>query len=1118
MHMQKPNSRSVSAPKAVRKLVRLAERFRLPHTNEYSMSVSLWWRRKFSPATVLWVTTALLWSGCGAHRTEEAVQPGRRAEGTKCPAHSRSENPLPGVRRPELTLEYWLQRYSSDQLDAVLMDEEDIRAYNERVGRRQGRHTYSHRDLRVPMDALELSESVSERVGKLGKAATSGQLVARDGRLLAPSDRTAFEQPVTMLAPNLRVLLSPALLRCGPYDGGLYKSNLELAYDRNACGTLKAQEPVELLGQSASGMWLARSRYSLGFLPANTALSPPIGRARQSELLQAPRATVSTDTKVALGDGTAAVWIPGGTRVPLLGQDQIGLATATGLVLAALPPTLTPRPQALTRRALFTEAFSAIGKPYGLGGAEGGIDCSGLLLELFEGFDIALPPFSGWQAQGGSYGVSVEGLATEEKLKRLDLAAQNGVVVLYFPGHTMLYLGRSAAGEPRILHSLGEYLQPCASGEVVVDVQRVVVSGLELGLNTSRKSFLERLTRLVVFGKPPPEPLRAWSDPGPAELPAAVLRGQGCAHSADHHIFFSPAPRPAKPFRVIATSTSDPGGASLRIFTEDGEPLPVDEFELGGPPFTRVARLAKLRAGDYVAVLGSGSKQLACRRFIVSYVTPKSASAPQVQGQGDTIPAVPFWEPRRPWQRDTEALFSAFVEQLFTGPPDDEQTWTNLESLLRDPSRNLLYDHFELGEEQLIEIKPDCADLPFSLRAYFAWKLGHPFAFRRCIRGKTGRPPSCGELNSSLQPRQAADDVAAFSEFVNLAVRPGVNSAAGRTHPDDSDTDLYPVALERGALAPGTVYADPYGHILMVSKWFAQGSLPDTKYGVLMAAEAQPDGTIGRRRFWQGSFLFDPNTTSAGAGFKRFRPLVYDSENAQLKALTNEELRKQREFPRFSREQYRGSRDDFYERMEALINPTPLPPLDRMRSLVDALEETAKRRVLSVDNGEDYVRKNPGQVIPMPQRYQIFETEGPWEDFATPSRDMRLLIAIDTVLALPSRVERSPQHFALSKGESPAAAAQTIRKALHRELQTRYFKYTRSNGVAQRLALADLVSRAKALEVAYNPNDCAEIRWGAPQGSPERATCKRVAPADQQSLMQSYREWFRTRTRPARGE
>ena len=1044
--------------------------------------------------------------GCGGRGADVPVKRNQAGGGAECPAHARAPNPLPGVQAEETKLAYWLKRYSQSDLDAVPMDTDAIEAYNARVGRRYGRETFSQRDLRVPADGLELANDVRERLDQLRKDVSSGKLVNRSGKALTEADRSAFAEPPKIQAANLRVLLDAALLRCGPYDEPLYKSEVQAPYDRNACGLLHAQTPIELFGTTSTGMWLARSRYSLGFLPADVRLSPPVPGSYRRAILENPRWLATHDTQLAADSGKAP--IAAGAALPAVTRDQLLLATERGFSRVPRPDGFVRQARALTRRALLQAAFDTLGKPYGLGGAEGGYDCSGLLLDLFEGFDIGLPRFSGWQAEGGTFSVDVRAVSNDEKLRRLDAVAKHGIVLLHFPGHIMLYLGRSANGVPMALHALGEYVEPCEAGETIVDVQRVVVSTLDLGRNSSRTSFIERLTRLVVFGGEPPSDLQV--ERGPAAPPAAPKADAPCQDSEGARLFVSPAsPQPGEAVRVIASTLRSPGDATLRVFESDGTAVAIDEFALGGPPFGRVARAARLHSGVYTAVLGAGARQVACRRFRVR----ENGSSKSIGQEGD-----PIWEPRARWQGDTEAFFALFVEQLFTGPPDDEQTWTNLHSLLRDTDRNLLYNHLGLGEDDQLQIEPDCADLPYSLRAYFAWKLRLPYAYRNCTRGRTGQPPRCGEMRTSLLPRKYADDVAAFGEFVNRSVRAGVHSATGRTHPDDTNTDLYPVALERSALPPGTVYADPYGHVMMISKWFAQGSIPGDPYGVLIAAEAQPDGTIGRRRFWQGSFLFDPSTTSVGAGFKRFRPLQYDRTTQEVTALDNAALLKTRDFARFSRQQYDGSREDFYDRMDVLINPTPLAPTDSLKSLVEALDEAARRRVLSVDNGEDYARAHPRVVIPMPQGHEIFETSGAWEDFATPSRDMRLLIAIDTVNALPKRVEQHPERFALPQGATPASVANQLREALARELKSRTFEYTRSDGSKQTLSLADVVARSAALELAYNPNDCVEIRWGAPAESSERSTCTRSAPPVQKARMQSYRTWFQTRTRPARDE
>jgi hypothetical protein len=494
---------------------------------------------------------------------------------------------------------------------------------------------------------------------------------------------------------------------------------------------------------------------------------------------------------------------------------------------------------------------------------------------------------------------------------------------------------------------------------------------------------------------------------------------------------------------------------------------------LGGPPYSEWTRIDNPAAGTWTAMIADGDHVVSCRRVSIRS-TPYADPDDAVEGR-------PVWQPRWTWERDTENLWSAFVEQLFDDP-DPEKTWTNLHTLLRDPARNLLHNHLGLNEDvassNALELVPDCADLPYSLRAYFAWKLSLPYSYRLCSRGRPGRPPTCGLTRTNLMTRDAGDDdVEAFAEFVNRNVRSGVHSASGRTAPDDDATDLYPVPLDARSLPAGTVYADPYGHVMMLSKWIPQGVGNEDGYGILMATEAQPDGTIGRRRFWRGSFLFEPDTSDVGAGFKAFRPVSYDRVTKELTALSNAELARQDQFARYSTAQYEGGMDGFYDAMDALINPRPLDPERLLISLIDALQESAERRVLSVDTGEAYVRDNPGRVIPMPDGHDVFETEGPWEDFSTPSRDMRLLIAIDTVLAVPEQIKRAPERFGLSSDAERDATLRAVESALDRELRARAFNYHRSDNSEQRITLRDVVDRAEALEVAYNPNDCPEIRF-----------------------------------------
>ena len=102
-------------------------------------------------------------------------------------------------------------------------------------------------------------------------------------------------------------------------------------------------------------------------------------------------------------------------------------------------------------------------------------------------------------------------------------------------------------------------------------------------------------------------------------------------------------------------------------------------------------------------------------------------------------------------------------------------------------------------------------------------------------------------------------------------------------------------------------------------------------------------------------------------------------------------------------------------------------------------------------------------------------------------------------------------------GKSVADVKAELESMLASELSARKFSYTRSDGSAWTLALKDVLDRASDLEMAYNVNDCVELRWGAPEKSEEAATCKRRAPQGQRTKMAEYRAWFHERRRPPRG-
>ncbi len=103
-------------------------------------------------------------------------------------------------------------------------------------------------------------------------------------------------------------------------------------------------------------------------------------------------------------------------------------------------------------------------------------------------------------------------------------------------------------------------------------------------------------------------------------------------------------------------------------------------------------------------------------------------------------------------------------------------------------------------------------------------------------------------------------------------------------------------------------------------------------------------------------------------------------------------------------------------------------------------------------------------------------------------------------------------------GKAAGDVKAALDEKLAAELMARTFTYTRSDGSPWTLKLADVVARMADLEVAYNVNDCVEVRWGAREGSDEAKTCQRRAPeAQRRKMAQDFRAWFSERRRPPRG-
>jgi hypothetical protein len=636
-----------------------------------------------------------------------------------------------------------------------------------------------------------------------------------------------------------------------------------------------------------------------------------------------------------------------------------------------------------------------------------------------------------------------------------------------------------------------------------------------------------------------------------AEPPAAAA-SDSCASPAEITVLPSPlAPWTGAPLRVMVVAEKPVEGV-LSLIAPDGKVAAKSSDRHDGPPYSWFLEVAAPAAGTWHTKLEREPASADC-----SPVTRDIAVSAR-KPEPFRIPPGTIWQVRNSWNSTNETLFSAWIAKLFDAPPDQNLDWKVWYEVLRDQSRNFLYNYLGRNEDNTqTGSRPDCADFVYFLRAYFAFKIGLPFGYSNCSRGFGGKPPKCYQWFDVTHPEVTRPPpppeqvVAQAAPAAPPEPTPGMLGLFGRSQPPadqppvspakapppkpkpptnfseylrdvgdvvhtgaaragDDSADFYTVPLTQQALRPGTVYADPYGHVMMLVR-----RVPETNGtpGVFLAIDAEPDGSITRKRFWRGNFLFAHEPTLGTPGFKHFRPIMHE-KNGPLRRLNNAEINTNPQYGDFSPEQSQMTAEDFYDRMDDVMSPEPLDPMPAMTDAITSLTEQIKIRVTSVENGRKWQAKATGDAT-MPDGAAIFETTGAWEDFSTPARDFRLLIAIDVVRNFPDRFVRRSDRYAIPAGKSVADMKAELQGMLTSELASRKVTYTRSDGSPWTLSVKDVIDRAVDFEMAYNPNDCVELRWGAPANNEEASTCKRHAPSAQRAKMSEYRVWFRERHWPA---
>jgi hypothetical protein len=445
-------------------------------------------------------------------------------------------------------------------------------------------------------------------------------------------------------------------------------------------------------------------------------------------------------------------------------------------------------------------------------------------------------------------------------------------------------------------------------------------------------------------------------------------------------------------------------------------------------------------------------------------LAPSSVDDPPGAGHARRTPPPPTerpgaWAVTRAWTAERERDYARFVEQL--GRAVAQGRCSRFEDCLRDPSANRLHDPVL---DEGLDVQSDCADLPYLLRAYFAWHRGLAFGFVARVEGD-------GEDRRFLDgahPTRWLDWRDFPSAHALLRALGGeVHSGMLRGAPDVEDTDFYPVEVGRREITPGAVYYDPYGHVLVVAEVRDDGEVH--------FIDGHPDGSLTWTRL---DGTFHPGPVEHGGGFKRFRPLARRGPDEPLARTPNARLadldgRAQWDAASW---QVDGAPASYarWVRARLALEGTATDPVGELGEELRALCRAVGDRVTAVGLAGEHGLPAAAHPAALPDN--IYGTYGDWETYATPGKDAHLrALAVElraTVAAAPRSLRRPLGDAWREEASTPGCR----------------FAYRGSAGAEVALSLDDVLDRLAAL--SFDPYHCSERRWGAPAGSAELRACR----------------------------
>lgn len=481
------------------------------------------------------------------------------------------------------------------------------------------------------------------------------------------------------------------------------------------------------------------------------------------------------------------------------------------------------------------------------------------------------------------------------------------------------------------------------------------------------------------------------------------------------------------------------------------------------------------------------------------------------------------WPITRQWTPEETRHYAAWIEHVYMVKTKGtvEQRIGKLERVLTDPEMNLLEDPAFLGEGSNPQLPRetiramnglmDCGKFTAFMPAYYAYRRALPWMTSVVrsgggdIRTSTANTPA-GAANSFTSGSVGQFFGNAVGSFISGNYRVNLDG------PNADQSDTVPVALNRQFLIPGCInYID--GHCLILASVSQYGELrfincstTPTRdiftYNGMNTVSGIPPRGENPARPWEGCFQ--------GLRVLRY-PIAITDANGRVTSVRRRTDEEMKPFG-FSTEQYDIIREIYTNQfiVEGQLKPKSfhdflrlrmksvdtIVPVKFMEECADELLDAYVLRERFVQDAWHEVRAHGPITYPENRGNEnIFQALGRWETWSSPSSDIDrrnkyfyladwMEFALRLYALVPNSIDKTGLEKYTIRNQGELTVALVAEK--NRIFAERSMEYTNSAGSKVRLTLLDIETRL--YDLSFDPNHPPELRWGAPEGSAERAS------------------------------